>query len=48
MSADTIQSRRDWLLSERPARLFDGYTVHRLRRLKRHVDAHGRFSGRAS
>ena len=34
--------------TDRPARFFDGYTVHRLRRLKRHVDADGLFTGRAS
>ena len=34
--------------SDRPARYFDGYTVHRLRALKRHMDSDGLFAGRAT
>jgi hypothetical protein len=33
--------------TDRPARFFDGYTVHRLRTLKRRMDGDGVFTGRA-
>jgi hypothetical protein len=34
--------------TDRPARLFDGYTVHRLRALKTRMDGDGVFAGRAA
>ena len=33
--------------TDRPARFFDGYTVHRLRALKAQLDGDGMFAGRA-